>query len=92
MYNINKANWDLFHHKLDSKINISNLEGKNVEQLEETTKDWIKNVKSAMDVAIPKSSYQHICQLKTTPKIKDLETQFKNLKEFATHFGWTPVT
>ncbi len=45
-----------------------------------------------MDVAIPKSSYQHIYQLKTTPEIKDLQTQFNNLKEFAKHFGWTPVT
>ncbi len=92
IYKINKADWDLFHHKLDSKINISNLEGSNVEQLEAATKDWIKIVKSAMDIAIPKSSYQHIYQLKTTPEIKNLETQFKYLKEFATHFGWTPAT
>ncbi len=45
-----------------------------------------------MDIAIPKSCYQHIYQLKTTPEIKDLEAQFNNLNEFATHFGWTPVT
>ncbi len=92
IYKINKADWDLFHHKLDSKINITNFDENNVEQLEESTKDWIKSVKSAMDIAIPKSSYQHIYQLKSTPEIKDLETQFKNLKQFATHFGWTPVT
>ena len=92
IYNINKADWDLFHHKLDTKIKTSNLDGSNVEQLEEATKDWMKNVKSAMDIAIPKSFYQHIYQLKTTPEIKDLETQFNNLNEFATHFGWIPVT
>ncbi len=45
-----------------------------------------------MDIAIPKSSYQHIYQLKSRPEIKDLETQFKNLQQFATHFRWTPVT
>ncbi len=60
IYEINKADWDLFHHKLDSKINITNFDENNVEQLEEATKDWIKSVKSAMDIAIPKSSYQHI--------------------------------
>ncbi len=74
VYKINKADWDLFHHKLDSQINVINYDASNVEQLENTIMDWIKTVKSAMDIAIPKSTHQYIYQLKTTPEIKDLET------------------
>ena len=45
-----------------------------------------------MDLAIPKSSYQYTYQLKITEEIKNLESQYKNLKEFSEHFGWTIVT
>ncbi len=50
--------------------------------------DWIKTIESALDIAIPKATHQYIYQLKTTPEIKDLETQFKNLKQYATLHGW----
>ncbi len=50
---------------------------------------WLKTVQNALAAAIPKSSYQYIHQLKTTPEIKNLENQYKTLKEFAEHFGWT---
>ena len=42
-----------------------------------------------METAIPKTNYQYIYQLKTTPQIRDLENQFRILQQFATHFGWT---
>ncbi len=42
-----------------------------------------------MDTAIPKSTHKYIYQLKTTPEIRDLETQFKNLKQYSTLNGWT---
>ena len=32
VYNMRKANWDLFQHNIDSKINVTNLEGKNIEE------------------------------------------------------------
>ncbi len=68
------------------------MDGSNVEQLENATLNWIKVVKNAMDTAIPKSTHQYIYQLKTTPEIRHLEIQFKNLSQFATHFGWTFYT
>lgn len=68
---------------------MTNFDGNNAEQLENATLNWIKAVKSAMDSAIPKSSYQYLYQLKTTPEIKNLETQFKNLNQYATLYGWT---
>jgi len=91
-YKTHKADWDLFQYKLDSQINVMNFEGNTVEQLENATLRWIKNIKNAMDVAIPKSSYQYTYQLKTTPEIKYLENQHKSLMEFAEHFGWTMQT
>jgi len=89
IYKINKADWDLFHHKLDSRMIVTNFEGSNDEQLENATIDWINIVKSAMDIAIPKSTHQYIYQLKITPEIKDLESHFNNLKQYATLHGWT---
>lgn len=88
-YKTYKADWDLFKHRLDTQINVTDLNGFNTEQLEDAMLNWIKIVKSAMDVAIPKSSYQYVYQLKTTQEIKDLEHQYKTLNEFANHFGWT---
>ncbi len=79
----------MFHHKLDSSINITNFDGSNSDQLEIATNEWINVVKSAMDLAIPKSSYKFICQLKTTAEIKNLELQFKNLYRHASRYGWT---
>ncbi len=64
VHQTHKADWDLFQHKLDSQINVLNLDGNNEEQLENATMNWIKVVKSAMDTAIPKSTYQFIYQLK----------------------------
>ncbi len=92
VYKTNKADWDLFQYKLDSQINVTDLEGSTVEQLEEVTMSWLKAVKNAMEVAIPKSNYQYIYQLKTTPEIKNLENQYKTLLDFAEHFGWTLET
>lgn len=89
---IHKADWDLFQHKLDQQINVSDLEGDTPEQIEVATSTWIKAVKNAMDVAIPKSNYQYIYQLKTTPEVKHLENQYKIIREFASHFGWTLQT
>ncbi len=53
--------------------------------------NWTKVVKNAMNTAIPKASnkYIYLYQLKTTPQIRDLESQFKTLKELATHSGRT---
>ncbi len=68
------------------------MDGSNVEQLENATLNWIKVVKNATDTAIPKSTHQYIYQLKTTPEIRNLEIQFKNLSLFATHFSWTFYT
>ena len=45
-----------------------------------------------MNISIPKTSYQYTYQLKTTPEIRNLEIQFKNLSQFAAHFGWTLYT
>ncbi len=45
-----------------------------------------------MNTAISKTTYQYICQLRTTPEFRDLEAQYKTLKQFATHFGWTIQT
>ena len=92
VYKTHLADWDLFQYKLDSQINVINFEGSNVKQLENATLSWIKIVKSAMDTAIPKSTHQYIYQLKTTPEIRDLETQFKNLKQYSTLYGWTQQT
>ncbi len=49
-------------------------------ELENATKNWIKLVKNAMDTAIPKSTYKFTYQLNTAPEIRNLETQFKNLR------------
>ncbi len=46
-------------------------------------------VKQAMDKAIPKSHYKFIYQLKTTPDIRNLENQFRTLKQNALVNGWT---
>ena len=92
VYKTHKADWDLFQYKLDSQINVTNFEGNTAEQLETATLKWTKTVKNAMDAAIPKSSYQYTYQLKTTPEIKNLESQHKTLMEFAEHFGWTLQT
>ncbi len=46
-------------------------------------------MKSTVDVAIPKTSYQYTYQLKTTPEIRLLEDQFKNLNQFVARHGWT---
>ncbi len=71
---------------------MKNLDNKSVEQLENEIMNWIKVVKNAMDATIPKSTYKFTYQLKTTPEIRNLETQFKNLKESAEFFGWTLQT
>ncbi len=92
VYNTNKADWDLFQQKLDSQINVTNFDGCNSEQLENATLSWIKAVKTSMNAAIPTSTHKITYQLNRTQEIKDLETQFKNLKEFADYFGWTMQT
>ncbi len=59
------------------------MDGSAVQQLENATLNGIKVVKNAMDTAIPKSTHQYIYQLKTTPEIRNLEIQLKNLRQFA---------
>ncbi len=88
-YKINKADWDLFQHKLDAHINVTNFEGSNFEQIENATTEWTNTVKNAMETSIPKSTHKYIYQLNITPEIKQLETQFKNLQHDATLYGWT---
>ena len=92
VYNLNKADWDVFKQHLNSRINVTNLENTTTEQLENATLSWIQTIKNAMEVAIPKSNYQYTCQLKITEEIKNLESQYKILIEFAEHFGWTMET
>ncbi len=89
IYNFHKANWDVFKQHLNSHITVTNLESTSTEHLENATLSWIKSIKNAMEAAIPKSNYQYTYQLKVTEETKNLETQFKNLKEFSEHFGWT---
>ncbi len=89
---MHKADWDLFQYKLDTQIHVTDLQGYNVEQLEQTIINWTKVVKNAMHIAISKGNYKFIYQLKTTPGIRNLASQFKTPKEFATHFGWTMLS
>ncbi len=89
---MHKADWDLFQRKLDSQINVTNLEDKTLEETENALVTWTKVVKNVMGAAIPKSNHQYVYQLKTTSEIRALEIQHKTLSEFATHFGWTTQT
>ncbi len=61
----------MFQQKLDSQISLIKFEGKNLEQIETELTNWTNIVKNAMNTAIPKTTYQYICQLKTTPEITD---------------------
>ena len=89
IYNVHKANWDLFKRTLDEQITISNLNNRNTEVLEEEIEKWIKSVKKAMDIAIPKSNIKRIVQLNITEEIMNLERQFKVHKQAAITNGWT---
>ncbi len=89
---MHEADWDLFQQKLNSQINVTNLDDKTLEEIENALVTWTKVVKNAMDAAIPKSNHQYVYQLKTTPEIRALKIQYKTLTEFATHFGWTTQT
>ncbi len=40
-----------------------------------------------MDKAVPKSSHKYVYQLKTTQEIRNLENQFKILKQHAVNNG-----
>ncbi len=80
VYKKNNADWELFQNKLNTQINLTNLDGNTIKQLEEASVHWLKTVKNAMDVAIPKSSYQFIYQLKTTPEITELKNQYKTIR------------
>ncbi len=64
---MHKADWDLFQRKLDSQINVTNLEDKTLEETENALVTWTNVVKNVMDTAIPKSNHQYVYQLKTTP-------------------------
>ncbi len=86
VYQTNKADWELFKYNLDSQINITSLDNISVEQLESATTSWIKAVKNAMDTAIPRICHKFKYQLKTTPQVRNLETQFNNLREFSDRF------
>lgn len=89
VYNCHKADWDVFKQHLDSHISVTNLENSTTEQIENVTINWIQTIKNAMEVAIPKANYQYTYQLKITEEIKNLETQYKNLRAYAENFGWT---
>ncbi len=43
MYKINKADWDLFHHKLDSEINVTNFQGNNVNRFSKQNNKIVNN-------------------------------------------------
>ena len=88
---MHKADWDIFQSKQDTQVNITNLDGSNAEQLENATLNWIKTVKNASDAVIPKSSYS-IYQLNITPDLRDLETHFRHLKQYANCYGWAQQT
>lgn len=45
VYQTHKADWDLFQHKLESQVNVTNLDGNNIVQLENATMNWIHVVK-----------------------------------------------
>ncbi len=79
----------MFKQRLNSHINVTNLENTTTEQVENTTLSCIKTIKNTMELAIPKSNYHYPYQLKITEEIKKLETQYRTLIEFAEHFGWT---
>ena len=79
VFKLHKADLEVFQQKLDREVNIVDLDGKNLQQLEDPTSSWIKAIKDAMNIAIPKSNHQYVFQLKTTPEIKNLESQYKTL-------------
>ena len=68
IFKLHKADWEVFQQKLVREVNIVDLDGKNLQQLKDATSSWIKAIKDAMNIAIPKSN-QYIFQLKTTLEI-----------------------
>ena len=88
-YKINKANWESFKETLNKNITLKDLNNCNLEQLENSTKEWMETRKHAMDRAIPKSSYKFTYQLKITPEIRQLESQYKLLRNNARINGWS---
>lgn len=81
---MHKADWDLLQRELDSQTNVTNLEDKTVEEIENLV-TWTNVVKNATDTAT--SNHQYSYQLKTKPEIKALQIQYKTPTDFSTHFG-----
>ncbi len=92
VYQTHEADWELFKYKLDSQVSVTNYDNMSVEQLENAAFNWLKAVQNAMDTAIFESCHKFTYQLKTTCEIRNLETQFNNVKEFSYIFGWSLQT
>ncbi len=45
VYKTNIADWDIFQYKLDSQINVTNLDCKTVEQIKNEIMSWLKLLK-----------------------------------------------
>ncbi len=88
-YNLNEAHWNSFEHKVDNNIQLSDVNSCNTQQTEEVVENWMRSAKKAKDIAIPKSSYKYLYQLKITQQNRERQRAFNMLKEKAEIIGWT---
>lgn len=89
VYRLNKANWNIFQQTLDTEIQLTDLNQKSTQEIENNATNLFETIHKAMEAAIPKSTYKRVTQLNITPEIIRLQAEFQAIKLEATTNGWT---
>ena len=81
------ANWEGYRYELEQANRVDRLE--NVGDIEDAVGRWTRDIQQASDRFIPKVSYRAIPHPKTSPQIRQLETEYTRLRDNIYRLGPT---
>lgn len=83
---MNKANWEKFRENIIDHP-VPDLEGKMLEDIDASLRSFHTNIQEAMIKYIPKTSYKTLPHIRTTDKIRLIQTQYNQLHKYIQNFG-----
>lgn len=91
---LHRANWDKFRDIVNNKIQeVEEIDmEESIESVDRMLNKWLSAVKQGMEQTIPKERSRTIVRAITNNKIKDIQEEFKSLKNHSQRYGWSIQT
>lgn len=87
--NKRKADWDMFQNIINAELPELNLEGKNIEDIENAVTTWYETIEKAQKTAIPTTTYRTLPHPLHNRDITEAQLRFTHILQYANIHGWT---